>query len=167
MLLMRRPLPSQRAYAQFGMLLGALPPAIIFARIFGYGFTQSSGGGAFLFILCLIMNIVCCLAGRSMGAKLGRTLDTMERQSWSRMILMLPLIGTAWGSITGGAGGLVFFGLGAIFGAACAVPVGMLAFTLFTPLHRLLARGGMIDARHFWPLACGVTMTISALILGM
>jgi hypothetical protein len=41
----------------------------------------------------------------------------------------------------------------------------MLAFTLFTLLHRLLVRGDMIDARHFWPLACGITMLIAALVL--
>ena len=74
-------------------------------------------------------------------------------------------MGFAWGAITGAAGGAICFGIGAIFGALYAAPVGTLAFILFTPLHRLLARGGMIDARHFWPLACGVTMTITALIL--
>jgi hypothetical protein len=83
------------------------------------------------------------------------------------MLLMLPLMGTVWGAVAGGAGGLVFFGIGSLFGIVCAVPVGIVAFTLFTPLHRLLARGGMIDARHFWPLACGINMIVSALILGM
>ena len=167
MQLMRRPLPSQRTYAQFGMLLGALPPAAIFIRAVGYGFTQPFANDTVVFIMCLLMNIVCCITGRRMGSKLGRTLDTMERLSWSKMLLLLPLMGAAWGCVAGAAGGVVFFFIGALFGIACAVPVGMLAFTLFTPLHRLLARGGMIDARHFWPLACGVTMTISALILGM
>ncbi|MCA1555820.1 MAG: hypothetical protein LC747_03925 [Acidobacteria bacterium] len=32
-------------------------------------------------------------------------------------------------------------------------------------LRLIMARGGMIDARHFWPLACGVVFTITALIL--
>ena len=164
---MSRPLTAQRAYALFGMLLGALPPAVIFARIFGYGLLPSFGGGIFLFIMCLIMNVVCCLAGRSMGSVLGRSLNSIERWSWSRMLLMLPLMGTVWGAVAGGAGGLVFFGIGSLFGIVCAVPVGIVAFTLFTPLHRLLARGGMIDARHFWPLACGINMIVSALILGM
>jgi hypothetical protein len=168
MMLMSHPLTAQRAYALFGMLIGALPPAVIFARIFGYGFTQSfGGGGIFLFIMCLIMNVVCCLTGRAMGSALSRSLNSMERWSWSRMMLLLPLIGAAWGAVAGGAGGLVFFGFGSLFGVVCAVPVGMMAFTIFTPLHRLLVRGGMIDARHFWPLACGINMIVSALILGM
>jgi hypothetical protein len=41
----------------------------------------------------------------------------------------------------------------------------MLAFAAFAPLHRLLARGGMIDARHLAPLAWGINLAISALIL--
>ena len=168
MLLMRHPLTARRAYARFGMLLGSLPPAIIFARMLGYGFTPPfAGDGALIFILCLAMNVVCCLTGRAMGSVLSRTLADMNRWSWSKMLLMLPFIGTAWGGVAGAAGGLVFFGFGALIGFACAVPVGMIAFTLFAPLHRLLARGGMIDARHFWPLACGVTMIVSALILGI
>ena len=83
------------------------------------------------------------------------------------MILNAMLTGLCWGLVTGAAGGLVAFGLGAIVGVICAVPIGVCAFVLFTTLHRPLARGGMIDARHFWPLACGITLTISALILGM
>ena len=82
-------------------------------------------------------------------------------------MLLLPFIGAAWGAVAGGAGGLVFFGFGSLFGVVCAVPVGIMAFTIFAPLHRLLVRGGMIDARHFWPLACGTNMIVSALILGM
>jgi hypothetical protein len=62
-------------------------------------------------------------------------------------------------------GGVLFFGVGSLFGAFMALPFGMLGFLLFTPLHRLMACGGMIDARHLWPLACGVALTISALIL--
>ena len=165
---MSHPLTARRAYARFGMLLGLLPPAIIFARMLGYGFTPPfAGDGALIFILCLAMNVVCCLMGRLMGSALSRALERMNRWSWSKMLLMLPLIGAAWGGVTGAVGGLIFFGFGAVFGFVSAIPVGMIAFTLFAPFHRLLARGGMIDARHFWPLACGVTMIVSALILGI
>ncbi len=80
---------------------------------------------------------------------------------------MALLIGWLWAIGTGAAGGLVFFGIGAIFGVSFAIPVGLLAFASFMPLHRLLARGGMIEAGHLWPLACGVTMTVTALILGL
>jgi hypothetical protein len=35
-LLMHHPVPTERAYELFGMLLGALPPAAIFLRLFHY-----------------------------------------------------------------------------------------------------------------------------------
>ncbi|MGB7923822.1 MAG: hypothetical protein WCF57_11315 [Pyrinomonadaceae bacterium] len=168
MQLMGHPLAARRAYTLFGMLLGLLPPAVIFARMFGYGFSpRPFGNGAFIFFMCLAMNVVCALAGGGMGAALSSTLERLSHWSWTRMLLILPFIGAIWGAVAGFAGGLIFFGIGAVAGLICAIPVGMSAFTLFAPLHRLLARGGMIDARHFWPLACGVTMIVSALILGL
>jgi hypothetical protein len=120
-----------------------------------------------LFGLCLLMNIVCAVVGMAMGSAMGRSLDNLKRKSWNKTVLLTLWYGALWGAVAGGAGGLLFFGFGAIVGIACAIPVGMAAFLLFTPLHRLLARGGMIDARHFWPLACGITMTIAALVLSL
>ncbi len=168
MLLMRHPLNTHQAYAMLGLLLGLLPPAAIFYKLFGYGFAEHNGNDA-VFITCLFlaMNVVCSIVGRRMGGALGGRLEKPERASWSIMILSALYAGICWGLITGAAGGFLFFGFGAIAGVFCALPVGVLAFTLFTPLHRLLARGGMIDAQHFWPLASGITLTISALILGM
>src|SRR4051812_24197575 len=57
MLLMRRPVSAEKAYALFGLLLGSLPPATIFARLLGYGI----GGGVLdiaeakdaIFFLCI------------------------------------------------------------------------------------------------------------------
>jgi uncharacterized membrane protein YedE/YeeE len=113
------------------------------------------------------MNLVCCLVGRVLGAGLGRRVDALERRSWPVMLLASLALGLLWGLGTGAAGGAVAFVVGAVFGAACAVPVGMPAFVVFTTLHRLLARGGMIEERHLWPLAFGTTCTIAALILGL
>jgi len=100
-----------------------------------------------------------------MGGVFGGKIDTYERASWHRMCVSAAAVGALWGLTTGAVGGLLFFGIGSLFGALVALPVGMLGFALFTPFHRLMARGGMIDARHFWPLACGVVLTITALIL--
>ncbi len=81
------------------------------------------------------------------------------------MLPMAAAFGILWALVTGAAGGAIFFGIGAIFGAVCAIPVGIAAFLIFTPIHRLLAHGGMIDARHFWPLALGIVAVITMLIL--
>ena len=164
---MRRPIATREAFDLFGLLLGAFVPAAIFYRLFNYGFRAGgSGSEQLLFpLLLLAMNVACCLMGWRMGAAFGARIDNYERASWHRMFASATGAGALWGITTGAVGGVLFFGFGALFGALIALPVGMLGFALFTPLHRLLARGGMIDARHFWPLACGVVLTITALIL--
>ncbi len=163
-MMMRRPVSIQRAYAQFGMLLGTLAPAAIFYKMFWREFSFQE---PIMLLLILAMNVACCFAGRFFGSKLSLMVNVFERGSWTKEFFMALSIGWLWAIGTGVAGGLIFFGFGAIFGALFAIPVGLLAFASFMPLHRLLARGGMIEAGHLWPLACGVTMTVTALILGL
>jgi hypothetical protein len=166
MLLMQRPISTEKAYALFGLLLGTFPPAAIFYRDFGGELTHPYFQLDWFFLL-LAMNATCSFVGRRMGARVSRWLDDEENTSRTWKFFMSLTAGISWGVLTGAAGGLPFLGIGAIFGALYALPVGMLAFPLFASLHRPLARGGMIDARHFWPLACGVVMFITALILGL
>jgi hypothetical protein len=164
LLSMRRPLTTVQAYARFGLLLGTFVPAAIFLRLL---LALKADERAVFFLLFFIMNGVCALVGWHMGRLTGRNVDQIERRGWHRMFFHALLKGTAWGAATGAAGGLIVFGLGAIVGAAIAIPVGIPAFISFTLLHRLMARGGMIDARHFWPLACGVVFVITALVLNL
>ena len=161
LLLMHNPISAKKAFALFGLLLGTFPPAAIFLTILP-GVMASE-----LFILLLMMNAVCCFVGRWMGSLLGDWLVNQDAGNWPLKFLKSLAASIAWGAVTGGAGGLPAFGIGAFFGAFYAVMVAIVAFPLFTLLHNLLARGGMIDARHLWPLACGVVMVITALILGM
>ncbi|CAN5302249.1 hypothetical protein BH18ACI2_BH18ACI2_20360 [soil metagenome] len=169
MRLMRRPLSTPQAFASFGMLLGLLPPAAFFYRIFGEVIIETITAGknlsVFWVVICLLMNFICCVVGRIAGRKLGILAERVESDSWHLFLLLTALLGFLWGAATGAADGVFFFGIGAILGAIYASPVGMLAFFIFMPLHRLLMRGGMIDARHFWPLACGIALTITVLIL--
>ena len=167
--LMRRPLMTQEAYAKFGALLGALPPAAVFYRIFGYGMYRATFSEPdwwpFFFLLCFAMNFVCGMVGCKLGRIAGQHIDDLERVSWNRMLITTTLIGIFWGLAVGGTGGAVFFGVGAPFGIIFAVPIAALAFPVFTLLHRTLTRGGMIETAHFRPLAWGTTMTIAALVL--
>jgi hypothetical protein len=167
MLLLRRPLTTARAYALFGLLLGALPPAAILFRLLGPTvFGRMEWGLLYIYVsFSAAMLAGCCLVGYYMGRKVGRRIDEAERVSWLRTIIASLAAGFVWSSITGAAGGAIVFLIGALFGLLCALPVGLMAFPLFTVCHRLLAHGGMIDARHFWPVACGVAMIIAALIL--
>ena len=166
-LLMRRPIAAREAFAVFGLLLGAFVPAALFCRMFNYGFYENGSSFERLFfpLLLLAMNVVCGLMGRKMGGVFGGRIDAYERASWHRMFAYATGAGALWGLTTGSVGGVLFFGFGSLLGALLALPIGMLGFASFTPLHRLLSRGGMIDARHLWPLACGVALSIAALIL--
>lgn len=165
--LMHRPITVRQAYQWLGMMLGAGPPAVIFARLFHYGLwdgtVREMSGVGFVFLL-LMMNAVCAFVGYLMGGVFSQPSLDAGRKSYSKMILLLALFGVAWGVVTGGSGGFFFFGIGAFFGMLFAVPVGIVAFLIFGSLHRWLERGGMIDARHFWPLAVGIVSILSTLI---
>ena len=167
MLMMRRPFNVARAFAFFGLLLGTLPPAAIFIRLFGYGLGGNPEWGHLAFLrLCLAMNFLCAVMGQQMGRVVGRSIiEDTGRRSWARTLLVALPAAVVWGISTGAAGGVLFFGIGAIFGAVCALAVALPCFVAFTTLHRLLARGGMIDARHLRPLAWGVAATAAALVL--
>lgn len=157
------PITTREAFAWFGTFLGLFPPAAIFCRLLWRVSGEDSFAG--LLALAVLMNVICCAVGRAMAIQLSGSVDRLERSSWVLMAVVPALLGFVWALVTGAAGGLLFFGVGALFGAVCAVPAGMLGFGLFAPLHRLLARGGMIEERHLWPLAYGVNGLIVALIL--
>lgn len=164
--MMRRPLSVERAYARFGLLLGLFPPAAIFYRLFTDEVTRPVFQLGF-FLLLLAMNVACCFAGRFIASKLSGLGERVEGDAWMGMLAMPLVIGLIWGVGAGALGGFIFFGIGSIFGALFAAPVGIIAFALFMPLHRLFSHGGMIEASRLWPLASGVAMTITALILGL
>ncbi|MFL6282376.1 MAG: hypothetical protein ACJ74Q_04340 [Pyrinomonadaceae bacterium] len=167
---MLNPRSTEDAYAWFGTFLGLFPPFAIFVCVVG---GSSSGGrnlgGAALFWLALlfVMNAVCCVVGRKFGRLLGRLLGDPRALSWPMFLLVSLLVAGAWGVVTGGAGGAVAFGIGAIFGIVCAVTVALAAFPIFSVLHRAQSHGGMIEKGDLWPLALGIPLTAAALILSV
>ncbi|HEV2863262.1 MAG TPA: hypothetical protein VGX48_19770 [Pyrinomonadaceae bacterium] len=156
--------PSE-AYAWFGAFLGLLPPAAIFGR-----FLYSLGGGEkilYPLLICVSMTAVCGLVGRAFAAHVGRLVGEPHRRSWPFFLFGSLLLALLWGLVTGAAGGAVCFGFGALFGPLFAVPVALAAFPVFATFHRLLSRGGMIEARSLWPLAYGIPGVIAATILSI
>ena len=158
---MQRPLTTEQAYRWFGTFLGLLPPFAIFERVF----MHSRGKAEFMGVaLCVGMNVICCLVGRWYGGVLGRWWskpDVKERVPFLPAVIGMALV---WSVVTGAFGGALCYGIGAAFGPIFALPVALVAFPVFGILHRLLSHGGMIDARHTWPLAFGIPLTIAALI---
>ena len=165
--LMQRPMTAQQVFGRFGALLGTLPPAAIFGRFLSnVALTGNEESFAVLLSLSIMMTVVCGIMGGRVGQFLGDYVLKLRDINWFAALPAYALIGFYWAIITGATGGLVFLGLGALVGPLFALPVGILAFTLFAPLHRLLERGGLMDSRHFWPLALGVTLSLAAFILG-
>ncbi|HEX8147686.1 MAG TPA: hypothetical protein VF591_10940 [Pyrinomonadaceae bacterium] len=158
---MQQPLTTEQAYRLFGTFLGLLPPFALFERYLAgaQGFKEP-----WPVALCVGMNVVCCLVGRWFGGYLGRWAGNPRARSVFGFALVVFVMAVAWGVVTGGSGGLLCFGFGAIFGAFIASPIALAAFPVFAILHRLISRGGMIEARHTWPLAFGIPLTIAAMI---
>lgn len=165
--MMHRPMSPRSAYQWLGLLLGVAPPAAIFARVFHYGLGDTGFGyewGVGLFLLCLMTNVVCGLLGFFMGGVFADQILSAVRDSYSKMIVLLVVIGIGWGMTTGGLGGLCFFGVGAFFGMLFATPIAIAAFLVSGLVYRWLERGGQIEARHFWPLAIGIVSVITTWI---
>ena len=159
---MRRPLTTEQTYRWFGTFLGLLPPFALFERFL----TESGSFKEFSPVaFCVAMNVVCCLVGRWFGGYLGRWAGNPRTRTRAGFALVLFVMALGWSVVTGGLGGLLFFGIGALFGAFIAAPVALVGFPAFAILHRLISRGGMIEARHTWPLAFGIPLTIAAMIM--
>ena len=158
---MQRPLTTEQAYRWFGTFLGLIPPLALFNRILG-----GAGHERFKWVALLVaMNVICCLVGRWFGGYLGRCAGDPRTRSRAGFAVVVFVMAVAWSVVTGGLGGVLFFGIGALFGVFCAAPVALAAFPVFAILHRLISRGGMIEARHTWPLAFGIPLTIAAFIM--
>lgn len=162
---MRHPLDASKTFSYFGLMLGAFPPAAIFAKFL---FESSARKDEFWVLgFIFVMNIMTAFVGYISGKLIGRIVGKSETYSWLKMILLMPFVGILWGIMAGGAGGALVFLIGAFFGAAFGAAVGAAAIPVFAIFHRLLKKGEMIEFKHFLPLAFGITFTICAFILGL
>lgn len=162
--LMKSPLSTQKAVAYFGAMLGLFPPCAIFSKFL---FQKSGNPEPGLIILLVLVNIVCAVAGYFSGKLIGKGLASVEKLSWHKMLLAVPMLGILWGIMTGAAGGIFIFVIGAAFGALIASIVGGIALPAFAIFHRWLKRGDVIEEKHFFPIALGITSIITAFILGL
>lgn len=163
--LMTNPLTDKQAFAYFGLLLGTLPPAVIFTRFFMEA--NFRNGEYWIIGVVAIINLISAIVGYFSGKLVGKMVGSLEEKSWTKMLLALPFVGILWGIMAGGAGGVIVFVVGAIFGAALGAMVGGAALPMFAVFHRLLKKGDVIDRKHFYPLAFGITFVICAFIFGL
>ena len=162
----KNPMSAAQTFAYFGLLLGTIPPLAIFIKFFSErGIFR--GEDFWVLGVVAIINMMTAIVGYFSGKIVGKIVGELEKLSWSYMMFSLPFIGLLWGILTGGAGGVIVFVVGAFFGAAIGAMVGSVALPAFALLHRLLKTGDQFDRRHFLPAALGVTLIISAFILGL
>lgn len=162
--LIENPISTETAFQHLGLMMGVFLPGSLLLRMLLDGALQQTPVIAGLFLLT---NVVSAVVGYHSGKMIGRMVEAAEKMSWTKMLLLLPLIGILWGIITGGAGGFFMFGIGAIFGAIIAAAVAAPIVLVFTIFHRILKRGNMIARAHFLPLAAGVTFVLTAYFLGL
>lgn len=163
--LIKNPLSVEDTFARFGMLLGIFPPTAFFVRLFTVS-RIFQGEDFWILGVVAIVVLISAVVGYLSGRRIGRIVFELEKKSWSKMLLALPFVGIFWGLMAGGAGGTVIFVVGALFGAVIGGLVGAAALPIFAIFHRLLKRGDKIDGRHFLPLAFGISLIVSAFLLG-
>lgn len=161
-LMMRNPVDFERTFALLGGFLGTVPPAAIYLNLY----ITKTGSMGWLLALFVLANIVTAFAGYYLGAVTGKVVRFAEKRDWATMTVLLIFTGGLWGGASGFAGGMFIFIVGAFFGAIFGMLVGAFALPIFAILHRMLQICGFIDRRQLIPLAAGLSLIVSAFILG-
>jgi MFS family permease len=164
--MIKNPLSSEKAFSYLGLLLGTFPPAAIFTKFFIENGSLRSDEFWIIGVLAIV-NLISAVVGFFSGKLIGKMVRETEKISWGRMLILLPFIGMLWGIMSGGAGGIIIFIIGALFGAYFGAIVGSIALPIFTIFHRLLKKGDFIERNQFLPIAFGITFVICGLILGL
>lgn len=163
--MMKRPLSAEQAFGYFGLMISSIPQLTTLAVIL-YNLRNDNDQIPFLMFGFAIITITS-VVGYFTGKKVGKTVSHLENSSWTKRLLLTPLVGLLWGMITGGAGGLIIYLIGAIFGGIIGGAVGFAALPVFTIFHRLLKKGEFIETKHFLPLAFGIIFILCAFVIGI
>ena len=146
----------------FGIAIGTVPTAAILFRLF---VLDSSPNPAVL-LLAILATLVTGFVGYLTAGATSKALERVLSTSFLRSLLLVPIIGLAWGIISGAAGGLFLFVLGAIVGGVIGGMVAGTALPLFVGLYSLVAEEGKISLKRFLPIAAGLSGSAAALFLG-
>ncbi|MGQ0541082.1 MAG: hypothetical protein ACT4O9_04425 [Blastocatellia bacterium] len=163
---MKLPIRSGNAFALFGLMIGLFPPAAINLKIFfqNGGFQTDDLVIAALFV---VANAVTATVGYYTGFLVSRLVKLASMFSFSNNVILTIFIGLICGIVSGGVGGIFILIFGAFFGSIIGGITGAVVLPVFTLLHRLLSRGGLIELKHFLPIAFGIAFSASAFILGL
>jgi len=162
--IMSNPLDTEKALSYFGFLLGLLGPLSIMVKMILSQDDFGLVGPVLAFGIPIIL--LTTLTGYFSGKTIGRGVRKIEEYPLPSIIILSILLGLGWGLFTGGIGGLLIFGIGAIPGAVVGGIAGALALPPFVLLHRHLKTGDMIERSKFAPLAFGIILSLCSLLLG-
>lgn len=163
--IMSAPIPMETAYSRFGLLLGLFPTTAIFFQVFGdIGVLGNSPIFLFLFLMAIAGTAA---AGFFTGKLAARAARKAFDQRLTVSLSVIPLIGLVWGLVSGALGGTFIFGIGAFFGLIVGAVIGAAVVPVFAILHQLIRRGDLIEQKHFLPIAFGLSLAVSAFILGL
>lgn len=146
----------------FGFAIGTVPTAAILLRLF----VMDSSPKPVVILLAVLATAVTGLVGYLTAGFTSAALDRVLSTSFLRSLLLVPIIGLAWGIISGAAGGLFLFVLGALVGGVIGGMVAGTGLPLFVGLFNLTAEEGEISVKRFLPIAAGISGSAAALFLG-
>lgn len=146
----------------FGVAIGTVPTAAILFRLFVLDSSPNPG----VLLLAILATAVTGLVGYLTAGGTAKALERVLSTSFLRSLLLVPIIGLAWGVISGAAGGLFLFVLGALVGGVIGGMVAGTALPLFVGLFSLAAEEGDISIKRFLPIAAGISGSAAALFLG-
>lgn len=160
--LLDRRLDLSTSLRYFGFAIGTVPTAAILFRLF---VLDSSPNPAVL-LLAVLATAVTGLVGYLTAGVTAAALERVLSTSFLRSLLLVPIVGLAWGIISGAAGGFFLFVLGALVGGVIGGMVAGTALPLFVGLFNLIADEGEISVKRFLPIAAGISGSAAALFLG-
>lgn len=161
--LMKRPVSTKHALSYFGVAIGSIIPA----SILGLMLANANPSNAFVFTVLSVLAVVTTSAtGFFTGRKVGEIVHRIEQFNVFGMFGLAILTGLVWGIVSGGFGGMFLFGIGLFPGAILGGIAGGVLLPFFTLFHRGLKKGDMIELSHLLPIILGLTLIVSASILG-
>lgn len=162
---MSSPITSQKAFSYFGYMIGTMPPAAIVVKAIANGDGADMSQVLFL-VLLLIAGITTGFVGYLTGKYVPGAIIRVKDFALPNRVALYSLIGLAWGAVSGTAGGLFLFIIGAIFAGVVGGIVGAFTVPVVIMLHEALRRGDLIEMKHFLPVAFAITLSLCAFILG-
>ena len=163
--LMTYPIESRNAFGYFGFMIGSMPLLAAALRILSN--SPNADPSFFAFILSFL-GLLTGLSGLGLGRRyVPRVLRSIENFAIPNRIALWVLVGIVWGGVSGAAGGVLVFLVGSIVGAVIGGMVGAITVPIMIFLYTCVRAGDLIDAKHFLPIALGITLSVCALVLGL